>query len=271
MDFSTLEKSDCLLYYYFREAIKLLFELENPIVEIVGVDQIEWHSQHCVVQPRDYSALAFRIKGSGDIFYNNKEISVNTNDILYLPQRIGYTAEYTETQLIVIHFKTQKFDDTAEVFTFDNTEKIYKLFLEALNIWENKNIGYKSLTLSITYQILGTIYKETQNHNVPKNFVNAISLINSNYKENSLSIKQICNYANISETYFRKLFLKFYNKTPISYINQLRVEYARNLIANGMTIEESSYESGFNDPKYFSRVVKKYFNCTPHELKSYGK
>lgn len=249
----------------------MFFELENHISEIISVDHIEWNEQHCNVLPREYSALAFRIKGSGTIYYNNNQISINTNDILYLPQNIGYTADYTDSQLIVIHFKTHNPDNIAEVFSFENTEKIYKLFLEALNIWRNKDIGYKISTLSILYKILATVYKESQKHSLPQDFINAISLINSNYKDTSLSIKQICHDSQISETYFRKLFAEYYKKTPITYINELRIEYARNLIANGSTIEHAAFNSGFNDSKYFSRVIKKFFNCTPRELKSFGK
>lgn len=249
----------------------MYLDLENPIIEVMGVNYIEWNEQRCVVLPREYSALAFRIKGSGNIYYSGKNVSINTNDILYLPQNIGYTAEYTNTKLIVIHFKTLHQDNTVEVFSFENAEKIYKLFLEILNIWQNKNAGYKPFTISILYKILGTINRETQKITLPKNFINAVSLINSNYRDNFLSIKQICLNAEISETYFRKLFSEYYKKTPVTYINELRIEHARNLIANGVTIEEASYSSGFNDSKYFSRVIKKHFNCTPRELKSFGK
>lgn len=249
----------------------MFFELENPIIEIIGVDHIEWKEQECNVLPREYSALAFRIKGSGIIYYNENNISISTNDILYLPQKIGYSAKYSDTELIVIHFRTQISDNIAEVFSFENAEKVYKLFLEALSIWQNKNIGYKILALSILYKILGTIYKETQKHTLPQNFINAVSLINSKYKNNSLSIKQVCQEAQISETYFRKLFSEYYKKTPVSYINELRIEFARNLISSGVTIEKSAYESGFNDVKYFARVVKKHFGCTPRQLKMYGK
>lgn len=249
----------------------MFFELENPIIEIIGVDHLEWSEQYCVVRPREHSALAFRIRGFGDIHYNDKQISVNTNDILYLPQNVGYSAKYGDTELIVIHFITQNSDDAAEVFSFDNTEKIYKLFLEALNIWQNKNIGYKIFTLSILYQIIGTIYKATQKHTLPKNYINAVSIINANYKDNSLSVKQVCREAEISETYFRKLFSEYYKKTPVTYINELRIEYARNLISGGVSIEKAAYQSGFNDPKYFSRVIKKHFNCTPRKLKLFGK
>ena len=36
-------------------------------------------------------------------------------------------------------------------------------------------------------------------------------------------------------------------------------------------VTNAAYESGFNDPKYFARVVKKCLNCTPRDLKNYGR
>lgn len=249
----------------------MFFELENHINEIISVDKITWEQQSCFVLPRYYSALAFRIKGEGFITYDGKQVFVGANDVLYLPQHIGYTAEYTDTDLIVIHFITDKSDCNAEVFSFDNVDKIYKLFLDALNVWNNKDIGYKISTLSILYNILATMYKQTQKHTLPKNFINAVSHINSNYKDANISIKKICEEVGISETYFRKLFAIHYKKKPINYINELRIEYARNLISCGVSIEKATYESGFNDPKYFARVVKKYYDCSPRELKLFGK
>lgn len=251
--------------------INMFFELENYVKEIFNVSHIVWSEQKCTVLPRDYSALAFRIKGSGCIYYDDKIIEVHPNELLYLPQNMGYSAEYSDTELIVIHFVTANKDTDVEVFSLDNTEKLYKLFLEALNKWTAKDIGYKISIMSMLYEILSIIYKETQKKSLPKNFIDAVSFINSNYLNNSLSVKNVCLEANISETYFRELFSKHYKKTPVSYINELKIEYARNLIASGTSIEDAAYQGGFNDPKYFARVVKKHFGCTPRDLKNYGK
>ena len=54
-------------------------------------------------------------------------------------------------------------------------------------------------------------------------------------------------------------------------MTDLRLEYARSLITNGVSVETAAYECGYNDAKYFARVVKKQFGCTPRELRNYGK
>ena len=51
----------------------------------------------------------------------------------------------------------------------------------------------------------------------------------------------------------------------------LRLENARNLIAAGVPVATAAEESGFADPKYFSRVVKLKYQCTPKDLKNFGK
>lgn len=249
----------------------MLYNGENPILRIIGIEHMRWNGGTFQVAPREYSALAFRISGSATIHCGGREYDINTNDILYLPQNMGYTAKYTDTEMIVVHFITMRDDSKIELYTIQNTEQIYKLFLQAHELWKNKEPGFTVYTISLFYTILGTIFEKETKTVLPPYFLKAISFINANYKSNRICVEGICAQAGIGATLFRQLFKKHYQKTPTEYITDLRLEYARNLIAGGMTIENAAYESGFNDPKYFARVVKKRLGCTPRQLKIYGK
>ena len=249
----------------------MLYEGNNPVLQIVGVEHMCWRGGIFEVSPRTYSALAFRISGTATITAGGKEYYIHSNDILYVPQNISYKAEYTDTEILVIHFVTSQNDGELEVYSLQNIEQIYKLFLSALSFWKNKEPGFHVYALSQLYMILGVILEKSTKTNQPEYFLGAMSFINSNYKNSALNIDMICAKTGISATQFRQLFRKYYQKTPIEYITSLRLEYARSLISNGVSIESAAYESGFNDSKYFARVVKKYFGCTPRELKTYGK
>lgn len=249
----------------------MLYEFDNPIIDIVSVAKIKWDAEYDEVEGRDYSALAFRIKGNADIKYNGMCCSANTNDVLYLPQNISYTAEYSDTEILAIHFVTAKNDKYAEVYSFENSERIYKLFLKAWHLWQGKKDGYKTFVMSVLYEILGTVYEENNKTRMPEHFVKAVSIINGEYNNSALSIKDVCKRAGIGETVFRRLFSENFKKPPLAYITELRLEDARILIAGGSSVEQAAYECGFNDSKYFARVVKKYLGCTPRELKTYGK
>ena len=249
----------------------MLFDEANSILNIDAVEHIKWEKGEFIVAPRKFSSLAFRISGSATISSGEKEYFVKTNDILYLPQNMSYSAKYTDTEVIVVHFFTEKDDTEIEVFHFEEGEKLYKMFLNLVSLWKNKAPGFKMFSLGLFYNLLGTILEMESTVNLPEHFLSAVSFINSNYKDSSLSIDAVCRLSGISPTAFRQLFKKHYNKKAVEYITELRLENARNLISSGMSVENAAIDSGFNDPKYFSRIVKKHFGCTPRELKVYGK
>lgn len=249
----------------------MLYSGENPVLKIVSVDHIRWSEGVFEVPPREYAVLSFRISGSATIRSGSNTHHIQTNDILYLPQHMGYTAEYTDTEIIGIHFVTMRDDPEIELYTFQNGEQLYKLFLQAHALWEKKKPGFAVHSMAQLYSILGTLLENETKAVLPPHFLKAVSYINANYKNPNISVNAVCEEAGIGATAFRQLFKKHYQKTPTEYITELRLECGRNLIAGGASIENAAYESGFNDPKYFARVAKKHFGCTPRDLKNYGK
>ncbi|MBR5519118.1 MAG: helix-turn-helix transcriptional regulator, partial [Clostridia bacterium] len=162
-------------------------------------------------------------------------------------------------------------DRELEVYSFQNVEQIYKQFLNARWLWENKKTGFRLYALSQLYLILGLIHEQRCQTSLPQHFLRALSFLNANFTNRALTVDMICRQAGMSATVFRQLFQRSYRKTPVQYITELRLERARNFISNGMSVEQAALESGFNDSKYFARVVKKHFHCTPRDLKQYGR
>ncbi len=249
----------------------MICECTNAVTRIVDVVRLQWQGGVFDVTPRPYAALAFRIRGTATITVDGKPHVVNTNDILYLPQGVAYHAEYSDTELVVIHFETAANDEQPEVYSVANTEEIYKAFLSAHILWQEKMPGHEAYVRARLYCILGQLCETDAAAQMPAFFLSAISYINEHYVDSGLVVETICKHAGISATNLRTLFQKHYHKTPIEYITQLRLERARNLIACGVPIEQAAEQSGFNDSKYFARVVKKHLRCTPRELKSYGR
>lgn len=248
----------------------MLYHGDNPVLKIEAVEHMQWGDGTYRVAPRNYSALAFRIRGTARIESQGGTYPVGTNDILYLPQDLGYTATYTDTEMIVVHFLTRRSDKRIEVYPMEDSGRVYKLFLRAYALWQNKEPGYPVYAMSLLYEILGTILETQTITSLPPHFLKAMSYINANYRTN-ITMQSICANSGIGATVFRQLFKKHYHKTPVAYITELRLEYARSRIAGGIPIEQAASESGFNDSKYFARVVKRHFGCTPRDLKNYGK
>ena len=173
--------------------------------------------------------------------------------------------------MIALHFTEQREDGEIEVFSYESGERMYKMFLQAHAVWQNKEAGYYVSSMAQLYGILDALVECKTKIHLPEHFLKAVSYINGNYRNSRLSMETVCAYAGIGGTVFRQLFRKYYEKPPIEYVTELRLEYARKLIAGGESIENAAYESGFSDPKYLARVVKKHFGCTPRQLKNYGK
>ena len=249
----------------------MLYEGNNPILWMENVEHLTSNPGTYVVAPRPYSSLSFRIKGSARIEAGGSIHTVDTNDILYLPQGLGYTAHYTDTEMITFHFVTEENDGNIQVFSFENGENIYKAFLQASQVWRTKAPGYPLFSMSALYRVLGMIFQNQTHAQLPPHFLRAVSLLNGGYTNSHLNMGEVCAQAGIAQSRFRQLFKLHYGKTPVDYLTDLRIEHARSRIAGGMSVEAAAEISGFNDPKYFARAVKKRFGCTPKSFKSYGK
>ena len=249
----------------------MLYEGTNPVLRVENVEILTSSPGTYVVEPRPYSSLSFRIRGTARIEAGDRVCSVDTNDILYLPQGMAYTAHYTDTEMITFHFVTQEKDGEIQVYSFENGEKIYRTFLQARELWQAKAPGYQLYAMSALYSVLGMICQKETDDQLPPHFLQAVSLLNSGYTDSRINMKEVCARAGIGQSTFRQLFKNHYRKTPVEYVMDLRIEHARSLIAGGMSVETAACESGFNDPKYFARAVKKRFGCTPRSFKSYGK
>lgn len=249
----------------------MIYECKNAITQIVGVSHLQWKGTAFQAAPRSFSALTFKISGTAIITVNGKQYSVGPNEILYLPQGLGYCEVCTDTELFAIHFRTASFDLEPEVYSFTNTEQIYKAFLSAQILWQNKAPGYEAYVQSQLYYIFGKLCEHDTQVKLPETFLKALSYMNANYTDSTLSVGKICTHSGISATGLRTLFKQHYGKTPVEYLTELKLEYARNLLSCGISVETAAEQCGFNDSKYFARVVKKYYHCTPRELKHHEK
>jgi AraC-like DNA-binding protein len=93
----------------------------------------------------------------------------------------------------------------------------------------------------------------------------AIQYIQSNIQGN-FNLKDLSNKSCMSATNFYRLFKRELGMSPIAYILNQKIKYAKSLLKEkGMNISEVSYASGFDDANYFTRLFKKYEGVTPSQ------
>lgn len=96
----------------------------------------------------------------------------------------------------------------------------------------------------------------------------AISYINDNYTNTSLTITSIAEYLHLNRTYFSEVFKKETGMTAISYINDLRLKKALNLLMEtNLTVSEIAEEIGM-DFVWFSKLFKNQHGESPAKFRS---
>jgi AraC-like DNA-binding protein len=67
----------------------------------------------------------------------------------------------------------------------------------------------------------------------------------------------------MSRDHVRRIFTQELGCTPVEYLRDIRIHHAQGLLAMGRSVKESSSESGFDDPYYFSRVFRSVTGQSP--------
>ncbi len=72
----------------------------------------------------------------------------------------------------------------------------------------------------------------------------------------------------LSESQIRRLFKNSYLLSPLTYLNLQRLDRAKSLLlASSLPVNRIAHESGFDNPKYFSRLFRAQTGCTPSEYR----
>ena len=90
-----------------------------------------------------------------------------------------------------------------------------------------------------------------------------IRYIDEHFKE-KIYIEELSAMINVSPDYFTKMFKESIGKTPIDYINGMRVNSAMELLCTTeMSMTEIADSIGFCNPNYFHKIFKQYMQTSP--------
>lgn len=92
--------------------------------------------------------------------------------------------------------------------------------------------------------------------------------IQKNYYDSTLSINMMAEHLVLSPAYLCQVFKKELNSTINDYINQFRIDKAKELLRDrNIKHYEVALRCGYNDSKYFSKIFKKLTAQTPSKFK----
>lgn len=121
----------------------------------------------------------------------------------------------------------------------------------------------------LLYKLLGAVYygAHCRSSEGDLRIARGVRLLERTYPEN-LPVSRFAEESHISVSAFRSLFRKQYGISPVKYRNRLRVERAKELLADGThTVSEVAYACGFENVGYFCRYYRDTVGEAPGETR----
>jgi AraC-like DNA-binding protein len=96
-----------------------------------------------------------------------------------------------------------------------------------------------------------------------RQFSKVIAHVEERYRS-SLEVSELARIACLSESQFRKRFVKLFKISPSKFINRIRVQTAAKLLLSSKEpISDIASQCGFCDQSYFTRQFSHFFGLTP--------
>ena len=236
----------------------------------------------------DYFLVHYVVSGRGYYYGRGKKYSLDAGDSFFiLPgELVQYTADSEEPW----HYRWIGFRGTEALrmlsacgvsadnpIVFQNTNKyIAALYHRMMCVLEEGNVNSDLLSSGLLRVLIA---KYTINlHKMPdsklhtsseidKKIEQAISILTIQYYQ-PLSIDLMAHQLGYHRTYFSKMFKATTGLSPMHFLMKIRMEQAKLLLKESLTIEQIASSVGFNDPLYFSRKFKQWFGCPPSEFRA---
>ena len=221
---------------------------------------------------RKEHGILFLFSGAVEFFNSENKLimSAGKGDLIYIPKGEKYELAYVDaTHFSLMNFEARLTDGTDATFS-DGIEillkgtkdaDIEKVFAQAERYSTEEGAATAFWRKELIYRLFALLSREITG--VDKRIADGVKLLEERFLEN-LPISEIAEASFISESNFRKIFLKRFGTSPVQYRNSLRLKRAQTLLSDGeYSVCEVAELSGFPSESYFCRAYKKAFGVTP--------
>ena len=252
----------------------------------------------CIVGSRSHSnsmEIVEVIAGAVMVQIGTELVAAGEGDFLYVPPamtfRVDAATDYAAVRGMIfdksiIEANLENFDsevfymfyvqskNRVTVFGTDHpvNPTLKRFMKESYDEYSEKDICYKLPIRANIYHMMTALlryYCGSKNeldrmiyHNVLR-LRPVINYIDEHFRE-KIYIEELSAMINVSPDYFTKMFKESIGKTPIDYINAMRVNSAMDLLCTTeMPMTEIADSIGFCNPNYFHKIFKQYMMTSP--------
>lgn len=236
---------------------------------------LHWHKEVEILFP----------KTDGVLILDGRKISFSEEDILFINSRQLHSTYHINagwSYHILMNpelFSRNILNDKNKMLHFpeklDSDDILYRRILEdIIRIPAPISDANKLFVMSKIFELL--FYLTDNGYLVIENKLemtaqtryikSTIEYINQNLK-NKIPVQSVADEVGISKEYLMRLFKLYTGETVNSYIQEHRLEAAKNDLAAGYSLTDIIYKYNYSDVAYFCRLFKKQYGISPGKFK----
>ncbi len=229
-------------------------------------DWISSPHTHC------FTEIFYIKSGEGHMQIENSVISISSNHLIIINAHVQHTEisspasplDYFVLGAEGLQITSDDSRDYSLIHCPDSNPSIRQCFENILSEMKHKNDGYKVICQnyleilvlqlcrkdSISYDIVETQKSTRECHKVKQ-------YIDENYQD-KITLEHLSNISNLNKYYLSHKFTEMYGKSPIAYLNQVRITACKDLLrTTNHSIEEIAHMTGFSSRSYFAQAFNK--------------
>lgn len=99
-------------------------------------------------------------------------------------------------------------------------------------------------------------------------FKKVLAVVQANLDNPDFSVERLAKAMNLSPSQLQRKTVSLADRTPVQLIRDLRLQKAKDLLRQSdLTVAEIAFQTGFNDPSYFTRLFTRETTMTPSTWK----
>lgn len=227
-------------------------------------------------QGRPSHGLIFKLSGESVYRFDDFSLRLGRGEVLYIPQGTRYSygkVSSEDSRYVLINFLTESAPPKPEKYRLDSVldfdDLCQKLCRQSL--LDTPQEQYRTLTLF--YRTLDGICEAEKvaagDDGTMHLIAPAVNYLQNHIYDTDLRIGQLHTLCGVSDTYFRKLFIRQFGVSPKQYVLQLRLRRARDILSHGEynTVSQVAKQVGFEDPLYFSKQFRAVYGLAPTAIR----
>ena len=231
----------------------------------------------CITHVHGYFELIFVTEGEISIQNENADINVSSGNMaIMMPYEVHGFKTLNTSKMLVMEFPIEYIPEYKKIFegksfktpVINMSESLKSLIFELIKE-ENKDVFDKK---AIIYRAIAEFMKKselTTTGTVPSDiFRKAVKYISENFADD-LSQQKVASEIGVSAVHLSRVLSRQQNFGFVEIVNSARIKEAKKLMEEtNMSVAEVAFTVGFGSIRNFNRICKKYFNCTPKDLRN---